>query len=1470
MYCVSCAQAKFRDETGSIGVAIIHYEEFPLAEIINPYIAGAPVAEASMFFGREDVFDWIERSLSGRFVDHILVVHGQRRVGKTSVLKQLQHRLPKRYVPIFFDLQGRTHTTLDRFLWWLAREIERVLKQDRGITIPKPDKEAFVNDPDFLDTQFLPRLRAVLQNENLLLTFDEFDTLEEEAIKEELARPLIDYLRRLMGQQGLNFIFSIGSSGRKLENMQASYTEFFKAALYKKISFLEKEDTYQLITRPVEGVLEYDRGAAKRIYEVAAGHPYFTQLVCHEIFSQCQRSGRRKVQEADVEEVLDDVVERGTVNLKFVWDEAIDLEKWSLAALAHMEKERSAKDLGTFLQKQRVRFNEQELQLALLHLREKDVLTDENRFVIYLLQRWLQKNRPMERVREELTELNPIANRYIEIGLEFQDSGLIEKAIESYQEALAVDPSNLQAQVNLAAVYLQQSDYSSAVAEYQKALSMDEEDVAARAGLCEAHLALGDLALGRGRIKEAIRSFEEVLAINAEHTEARQRMADIHRSRAEQAVKERKYDEAVAAYKEALQYTPEDDSLETQYQKILEEQRAAIIAGLMAKVERARSAKRWEEGIATLKEALNTYPGDERLERELKEVQEAQKKGRLDALLARAEQASKAGRWEETVRSYEDALTIAPDDLQLQGRLAAAKTSHRQAQLQALKGQARSHATAERWDEALASWKAYLEMEPEDRAAAMEEMKQTEFGKERWQSYEEARQAFAKKDYERAVRLLKGIVIEDETYKDASRLMAEAIELRRTVRPFWKSRWLWGAIGALAIAAVGFGLSQLGIFSPRGQLVATDTAAALVASESTPIWTLAPRPIATAIPTATAKPVPLVWSRISSGREFSKDNITTMVVDPSDPGVIYVGTENAGIYKSIDGGISWQPVHHGLARAWIHSIVIDPEEPRTIYAGVSTGGVYKTVDGGDHWFAVNNGINDFGSEWNTLLTLDPQDHQHLLFSAMNGLYETRDGGENWTFILGENPSKCFLSLEFHPTIPQTVFAHLIFDPGESGCPGGIIQSEDDGRTWQEVELSGVAVHNQLHQTLAIDPQSGDLIYVATEEGIFGSRDGGGTWQILTEDRCSSIEVSPDDGNVVYCGGGNLLITNDGGNTWKSVEGDFSSIGGITAIAVSPQNTQVLFVGGRGVLGSNDEGETWVARDSGLGASRIELTLDPSNSSILYLGERTTGALSRSTDGGKNWELLNVGGKDLAVDSSGEFLYRITDEGLLTSADQGQSWQAVPWPMDGNITAIAAHPKQSQWVYVTYSRGYPPYIFLSKDAGDSWEGAEGMESIHDGRLYFDHQDGEVIYIFGDMQAFRSEDGGGTWQWCESAASWFSRSTSRLVVDPRDSHRLILATRGEGLAVSDDGCQSWKFSNEGQGNLFVNTVAYDPNNPDILYAGGDSGAYVSFNGGETWGEINDGLLGATIIYSIVVDPESNVYAATPYGIFKLGSK
>jgi tetratricopeptide (TPR) repeat protein/WD40 repeat protein len=736
-----------------------------MVEIVNPYIAGAPVVETRMFFGREDVFDWIQKSLTGRYADHTLVIHGQRRVGKTSVLKQLGNRLPKNYIPVFFDLQGRTHTTLDRFLWWLAREILRVLKQERDITFPVPEKEVFSQDIEYFEHRFLPDLRTVLGENVLLLTFDEFDNLEESEIKEELAIPLIDYLRRLMGLEGLNFIFSIGSSGRKLENMQASYTQFFKAALYKKISFLSKDQSANLITRPVEGVLEYTSQAVDRIYDITSGHPYFTQLICHELFSVCQQTEILLIQEKDVEAVLEDVVERGTVNLKFVWDEASDIEKWSLASLTHLEGKADAPALANYLRKQHVRFIESDLTSGLLRLQEKDILNKENRFVIYLLRLWLKKNRPIEQVREELIEVNPIANRYIEIGMEFQDSGQFEKAIENFHAALVVAPEHVQAQVNIAQVYMAQNAYDKAIIEFEKALTMDDEDMSARAGLCEAHLALGDMAMTRGRFKEAGLSYRRVLEINAEHTDARGRMAELSRQHAEKALIDGKDEEALSAFTEALQFTPEDQSLMERVEKIRAEKKAKVLTTLLGRSEKEAGARNWEKSLATLNEVYEIAPQDKSILTKINFIKARQLKEQLDTILGKAAQAEKSSRWDAAISLLGEYLALQPDDEAIQKRLATLRATKRSSWLMAVRARADVAGASECWEEAIAALNEVLLLEPGNTefTRRMEEIRTSQKDSELTAIQHRALQAAMDGHWDEAVDALNaGLAIEPE------------------------------------------------------------------------------------------------------------------------------------------------------------------------------------------------------------------------------------------------------------------------------------------------------------------------------------------------------------------------------------------------------------------------------------------------------------------------------------------------------------------------------------------------------------------------------------------------------------------------------------------------------------------------------------------------------------------------------------
>ncbi len=702
-----------------------------MGKLLNPYIAGAPVLESSMFFGREDVFGWIERSLSGKYVDHILVIHGQRRVGKTSVLKQIPNFLGEEYIQVFFDLQGRVNSTLERFLYWMARETSRTLRQEYELDVPQPDQDIFSDDAEQLITQYFPHVLNQLDGQLLLLTFDEFDTLAREDIQDSLARPLIAYLRRLMDVDRLNFIYSIGSSGNKLENMQASYTDFFKAALYRKISFLDKASCRRLITKPVEGDIEYDRKAVQKIYEITAGHPYFTQLTCHELFSLCQKNNTRVVRLGDVQAVTKDVIERGTVNLKFVWDEASDLEKWVLACLAQLEKGVSNKDLASLLRDQRVRFVESDMNSAVLHLREKDVLDSDNSFVVHLMRLWLTQNRPLDRVREELTEVNPIANRFIEIGDEYRDRGDIGSAVDSYKQALDSDSRNFRANLSLAQTYLQKKNYPEAIDAFEQTLSIDPEDIPARTGLCNAYLALGEKAWKDGDEDGAIEYFRKVLTFNEAHQDAREKLAAIYRTEAEGHLTDENDDLALSSYKQALDYTPDDETLIRRYEVLLSEKKAKVISGWLQKADKALSRRQWEAAAEAVEKALEIDPENEGLQKRLTDVKDAARQYQLGLYREQVNKARKTGNWDEAIKVLQKAIQLAPGDAALAEQLKEAREARRQAEIDDLLQRAEVARREQAWDEAILAYRQAAEITPED--STWEERIQ-EVEKERFQA----------------------------------------------------------------------------------------------------------------------------------------------------------------------------------------------------------------------------------------------------------------------------------------------------------------------------------------------------------------------------------------------------------------------------------------------------------------------------------------------------------------------------------------------------------------------------------------------------------------------------------------------------------------------------------------------------------------------------------------------------------------
>ncbi len=1437
------------------------------------------MTDERMFFGRDDVFAWIEQNIGGRFSENMLVLHGQRRVGKTSVLKQLEKRLPDQYVPVFFDFQGRTHTTINRFLYRLAREIHRKLKREHDITISVPDRDAFEEDAEYFAGQFLTEVKQALEDRNLVLVFDEFDTLEERTAREMLGQYLIPYFSRMVhGAERLNFIFSIGSSGHRLEHMRSEYTDFFRVSLYKRISFLDKEDARQLIVRPVQGMMTYSDPAVDRILEITSGHPYFIQLLCHELFAKAQRTGDWQIDREDVRKILPDVIERGTVNLKFVWDVASSTERYTLSALANLGPGAAKEDILALLKKHNVRISGEEIGEALLELTARDVLSKKHTFRVELLRLWLLENRPLKRVVDELAEKHPVAVRYTQIAEEFRDNDQIEDALENYENAIDAAPQYLPAWLGKAAIFRESGRWLDALDTFQTALELEPGNKQARAGLSEVHVELGDTAKQAGDREKAVARYQQALEVNPEHREARERLAALNLSRAKTLAQQKKWPAAGEFLLKAWKYIPESvDALQTAPQEIaalqsseqLEQALAPIeqsLSALRARIARdfleeavqLREGEKYSAALVHLKRALSYDPENEAVQREMRITRQAERESGAENIYRAGQRAFRAQRWGEAISTLQRFLALEPDSTKK-----------------------------------ISQTKAWIK-----EARTQEELAER---------YAAARQAVERGAARRAVSLLREISDLADDYRDTEQLLEQA-----------RLKW-WGSLfrqaaawcaGVFLIAAIGWWLLRpsgpmqaaavrLGLYenTPTSSPLSTPEMVAEIPAEESPTPTPAPLP--------TRTPVPLAWSRLSPGQLFLRDIVTAIAVDPEDPGVLYVGTENAGIYKSINGGVSWQPIQKGLGSASIRTIAIDPQDPSTVYAGVVNNGVYKTTDGGQSWQAANNGMADYGTR-NSIVIVDPTDSQHLFYTSGRGVYESFDGAASWSFT---KPSGCFLEivdLALDPTDGISLFAtNYAVDPdidelGVEQCEGGVYKSQDGGATW--TRISPIVDDGFWDESLTIDSQTGDYLHaIGMDQWIYSSTDGGESW-IISRDKkyWEDAAIDPQDSSVAYIlWNENVYKTANGGQTWEEISyHEFNTTDNWGKIHVSPHEQETLMVGSRGFFVSNDSGKSWIEHSAGLGSTRLDLSIDPEIYSTLYV-QIGGGLIFRSQDGGSNWEKYVVGealGSEInAYDSVRHILYEFHDwheweDGELDQAavlrfvDDGDGFldlqekdpiNVFPLPYGTQkLNTVRAHPYQDGFLYMIYDQEYADdaYIYISKDNGNTWQDTEGLVDMYNTRLFFDHDQGEVIYAVEENQRYRSDDAGETWQLCAdhyvgSPNVRSPISDTRMAVHPQDSDWLVLATKGNGILISEDGCKTWVHHNNGLGNFSVNTVAIDPQNPDVIYAGTDNGAYVSFNRGEEWAPINDGLLGGLVIYSISIDDQSNVYAATPLGIFQL---
>ncbi len=392
--------------------------------LTNPYTPGTALRPDSMiFFGRDDLFDFIAENAGRRSYRNVLILVGQRRTGKTSALLRLEDNLPDHLLPVYIDCQSLgvvpgMPALLEELAWYIADALGR-----HGIQVDVPELVAWQRDPTRLfQRRFLPAVNALLpEGTTLLLVFDEFEAFENLVADGILPATFFSYLRHLMqhGEQ-LNFIF-VGT--RRLEEMTSDYwSVLFNIALYRKIAFLDAESATRLITEPVAPELVYDDLALDKILRVTAGHPYFLQLVCYTLVKRANSQRNGYVTVSDVNAAVEEMLMLGEVHFAYLWQRSSFAEKALLTAVAHLMDQTlpfSQEELMQSLKPYAIHFGPAEVSDSLNSLVERDILREvpEGVRTLYelklgLVALWVGRNKSLSKlVGSGMGELPPAHGR---------------------------------------------------------------------------------------------------------------------------------------------------------------------------------------------------------------------------------------------------------------------------------------------------------------------------------------------------------------------------------------------------------------------------------------------------------------------------------------------------------------------------------------------------------------------------------------------------------------------------------------------------------------------------------------------------------------------------------------------------------------------------------------------------------------------------------------------------------------------------------------------------------------------------------------------------------------------------------------------------------------------------------------------------------------------------------------------------
>jgi len=575
----------------------------------NPYRAGNPVSEEADFFGREKTLRWVAEELRNSHTD-ALVLSGQRRIGKTSLLHKLQRYLGKaHFFPVYFDLLDQAKYPLGEVLLELADAVARRLK------LSYPNKDDFDNRGKFFINDFLPNAVSKLsRGARLVFLFDEFEVLDptdRSGLDEGAAAvTLLPFLRKLLGTESrIAFVFVVGRTDDLSENTRNT----FRSALQRKIWVLDDESANSLVRQAESnGTLRFTEDGVNRVLSLTNKHPYFTQLLCQRIwqaaYHQWSQRGMEKVPvigAAEAEAAVGDALEAGDNALEYMWGGLTPAERIYAAAMGEIASEgEGVSDTRVVERVSRHAPGRRDLEVerAGKELVERQVLGESGEvgngiycFEIEIFRRWIRQQRTLRRVEDELDKLRPEAEIYVSQGKSIFHRKAWSAARDQFLKALEINPDHAEAHIMLGEVYSMQELREPAMKEMEIAFRVDPKRAripyARTLARYAEHIALRD-------DREALAICDKAARINRDEESVRQVQASIWTRWGDNYFAEGKYAMAYHYYSEArdLKKMRIVDAHRSRHRGKIDD----IFQGLLAATQEAKTAAELCERVAVV------------------------------------------------------------------------------------------------------------------------------------------------------------------------------------------------------------------------------------------------------------------------------------------------------------------------------------------------------------------------------------------------------------------------------------------------------------------------------------------------------------------------------------------------------------------------------------------------------------------------------------------------------------------------------------------------------------------------------------------------------------------------------------------------------------------------------------------------------------------------------------------------------